>query len=39
VRELLSAAGLDLLRLERIDPYESDEFFVPRTFWICRRRR
>lgn len=37
VREMLHDAGLDLLRLQRIDPYESDEFFVPRTFWICRR--
>ena len=37
VRELLQAAGIDLLRLQRIDPYESDEFFVPRTFWICRK--
>jgi len=38
IRELLTAAGLDLLGLQKIDPYESDEFFVPRTFWICRRR-
>lgn len=37
VREMLSRAGLDLVRLERIDPYRSAEFFVPRTFWICRR--
>lgn len=37
VREMLSEAGLDLLRLQRIDPYESDEFFVPRTFWVCRK--
>jgi SAM-dependent methyltransferase len=37
VREMLSSAGLDLVRLERIDPYRSADFFVPRTFWICRR--
>ncbi len=39
VRELLARAGLDLVRLDRIDPYRSAEFFVPRTFWICRRHR
>jgi SAM-dependent methyltransferase len=39
VREMLTRAGLDLLRLERVDPYRSAEFFVPRTFWVCRRGR
>lgn len=39
VREMLTSAGLDLVRLERVDPYRSAEFFVPRTFWICRRGR
>jgi SAM-dependent methyltransferase len=39
VREMLTGAGLDLVRLERVDPYRSAEFFVPRTFWICRRGR
>jgi SAM-dependent methyltransferase len=37
VREMLGQAGLDLVRLDRVDPYRSPEFFVPRTFWICRR--
>jgi SAM-dependent methyltransferase len=37
VREMLHEARLDLVQLQRIDPYESDEFFVPRTFWVCRR--
>ena len=39
VRELLTGAGLDLVRLDRVDPYRSAEFFVPRTFWVCRRGR
>jgi SAM-dependent methyltransferase len=39
IRDLLHAAGLDLIRLEKISPYTSKEFFVPRTFWICRRGR
>jgi SAM-dependent methyltransferase len=39
VREMLSTAGLDLVRLDRVDPYRSAEFFVPRTFWVCRRGR
>jgi SAM-dependent methyltransferase len=39
VREMLTSAGLDLVRLERVDPYRSAEFFVPRTFWVCRRGR
>jgi SAM-dependent methyltransferase len=39
VREMLTQAGLDLVRLDRIDPYRSAEFFVPRTFWVCRRGR
>lgn len=39
VREMLTSAGLDLLRLDRVDPYRSAEFFVPRTFWVCRRGR
>ena len=37
VRRLLRRTGLQLVRLDRIDPYASKEFFVPRTFWICRR--
>lgn len=37
VRHLLEAAGLSCLRVLTLDPYESDEFIVPRTFWICRR--
>jgi SAM-dependent methyltransferase len=37
IRDLLSSAGLELLHLEKISPYTSKEFFVPRTFWICRR--
>jgi SAM-dependent methyltransferase len=39
VREMLTSAGLDLVRLDRVDPYRSAEFFVPRTFWVCRRGR
>ena len=39
VREMLHAAGLDLLGVERIDPYTSEDFFVPRTFWTCRKSR
>jgi SAM-dependent methyltransferase len=39
VREMLTSAGLDLTRLDRVDPYRSAEFFVPRTFWVCRRGR
>lgn len=39
VREMLTNAGLDLVRLDRVDPYRSAEFFVPRTFWVCRRGR
>lgn len=39
VREMLHAAGLGLLGVERIDPYTSDDFFVPRTFWTCRKSR
>jgi len=37
VRSLVQAAGLRCLRVLRLDPYESDDFLVPRTFWICRR--
>ena len=37
IRALLRAAGLHCLRVTRLDAYESDEFLVPRTFWICRR--
>lgn len=39
VREMLHAAGLELLGVERIDPYTSEDFFVPRTFWTCRKPR
>lgn len=38
IRELLQEAGFDLVVLEKIDPYSSKNFFVPRTFWACRKR-
>ncbi len=37
IREMLSGTGLDLLKIQRIDPLEHRDFFVPRTYWICRR--
>ncbi len=39
IRDLLAGADLELVRLDRIDPYESKYFVVPRTYWICRRPR
>ncbi len=39
IRDLLAGANLELVRLERIDPYESKHFVVPRTYWVCRRTR
>ena len=37
IRVLLREAGLDLVRLERLDPYSSERFVVPRSFWACRK--
>jgi hypothetical protein len=37
MRGLLATAGLQCLKVVRLDPYESDDFLVPRTFWVCRR--
>lgn len=39
IREMLSGADLDLLKIQRIDPLEHRDFFVPRTYWTCRRPR
>jgi hypothetical protein len=39
IESLLEDAGLELVRLERIDPEENELVFVARTFWVCRRPR
>jgi SAM-dependent methyltransferase len=36
-QKLLRRAGLELVEFEQIDPYTSDQFVVPRTFWACQR--
>ena len=38
IRDLLGRAGFERVRLERIDPYASRHFFVPRMFWAARRK-
>jgi SAM-dependent methyltransferase len=39
IRSLLRASGFRVAELQRLDPYRSPEFYVPRTFWVCRRQR
>ena len=38
VVEALDAAGLDLLRVRRIQPYPPDQVEAPRSLWVCRRK-
>jgi SAM-dependent methyltransferase len=39
IQGLMGKAGLDLVEFEQIDPYTSDQFVVPRTFWVYQKRQ
>jgi len=37
IRAMLAYAGLKVLDLVKADPYDADEYAVPRAIWTCRR--